>query len=74
MTAIGIVRGKVDAAGRLYVRCGDGFREVQPTREPIVRLIPCRHCGKFFGCDCLDWLEWMLLAESEPQECVGDAA
>ena len=39
---------------------------VHPTRTPIVHLIPCRWCGKFYGCDCLDWLEWMLLAT--PQE------
>ncbi len=22
-------------------------------------LQPCPHCGKFAGCDCMDWLEWM---------------
>ena len=35
---------------------------VAPTRTPIVHVIPCPHCGVRFGCDCLDWLEWMLLA------------
>lgn len=43
---------------------------VTPTREPIVALTPCRWCGKCFGCDCQDWLEWMALAQ--PQECIGD--
>lgn len=47
-----------------------GGVQVQPTREPIVRLLPCRFCGEFFGCDCLDWLEWMLL--TAPQEEQGD--
>jgi hypothetical protein len=45
---------------------------VQPTRTPIVAtLTPCRFCGELV-CDCQDWLEWMLLAEPEPQECIGD--
>jgi hypothetical protein len=39
---------------------------VAPTRTPIVSLVPCRHCGKFYGCDCLDWLDWMLM--TTPQE------
>ncbi len=37
-----------------------------PLRHFVDVLLPCPHCGKYFGCDCLDWFEWMLLAE--PQE------
>jgi len=50
----------------LYARCADGWRKLEPTRTPIVALVPCRWCGKFYGCDCLDWLGWMMLAV--PQE------
>ena len=58
----------------LYARCGDGWRKLHPTREPIAAgLTPCRHCGEP-KCDCQDWLEWMALAEPLPQECIGDAA
>ena len=69
----------VAAPDGLYVRQGDGFRKVEPTREPIVAqltpdgLVLCRYCGEP-KCDCRDWLEWMALAEPLPQECIGDAA
>lgn len=26
-------------------------------------LQPCRWCGEVYGCDCQDWLEWMMLAQ-----------
>ena len=26
-------------------------------------IAPCPHCGKWAGCDCVDWLEWMLPAD-----------
>lgn len=62
----------------LYARCGDGWRKLQPTREPIAAqltpdgLVRCRFCGEPV-CDCQDWLEWMLLAEPA-REDNGDAA
>ncbi len=67
----------VAAPDGLYVRQGDGFRKVEPTREPIATqltpdgLVRCRHCGEPV-CDCQDWLEWMALAE--PQEDSANAA
>ena len=27
-------------------------------------LLPCPHCGKFAGCDCTDWIEWMAAANN----------
>ena len=30
---------------------------------------PCQHCGAVFGCDCLDWPEWM--AANVCPECGG---
>ncbi len=35
-------------------------------------LLPCPHCGKFAGCDCVDWLEWMLLADRRPLDEMTD--
>ena len=67
----------VAAPDGLYVRQGDGFRKVEPTRESLVvqltpdGLVRCRHCGEPV-CDCQDWLEWMALAE--PQEDSANAA
>ena len=29
--------------------------------EACSALIPCRWCDKVGGCDCLDWMEFMLL-------------
>ena len=60
----------IAAPDGLYARCGDGWRKLQPTREPIVALtpeglIPCPWCGEAV-CDCQDWLEWML--RTTPQE------
>lgn len=28
-------------------------------------LQPCPHCGTWGGCDCVDWLEWMLMADTD---------
>lgn len=67
MAIVGIVRGKVDAAGRLYVRCGDGFRPVTTSREPIaqtVRNVELCPCGRE-GCDCDEWHE---IAHTSPFE------
>ncbi len=56
------VCGVATATG-LYARCGDGWRKLEPTRTPIAQLTPCRWCGEVYGCDCQDWLEWMMLAQ-----------
>lgn len=60
----------IATADGLFARCGDGWRKLQPTREPIAaqasdELIPCSWCGETV-CDCQDWLEWML--RTTPQE------
>jgi hypothetical protein len=64
----------VAAPDGLYVRQGDGFRKVEPTREPIVAQLadfdPCP-CGRE-GCDRDEWGELML--DAEPQEDCTDAA
>ena len=73
MTVIAIVHGKVDADGQLYVRCGDGFRLVTPSREPLVQTVdlePCP-CGKP-DCDRDEWGELML--DAEPREENADVA
>ena len=74
MAIVGIVRGKVDAAGRLYVRCGDGFRPVTTSREPIaqtVRNVELCPCGRE-GCDRDEWGELML--DAGPEEDNADVA
>ena len=69
----------IAAPDGLYARCGDGWRKLEPTREPMAArltangLVRCPHCDES-KCDCQDWLEWMLLAEPLPQECIGDVA
>lgn len=35
-------------------------------------LTPCPHCGEWFGCDCVDWLEYMLLADRRPLDELTD--
>ena len=35
-------------------------------------LLPCIHCGAYAGCDCLDWLEWMLMADYPPLDEMTD--
>ena len=35
-------------------------------------LQPCIHCGAYAVCDCLDWLEWMLMADYPPLDEMTD--
>lgn len=35
-------------------------------------LLPCRHCGRYGGCDCEDWLEFMAGAEHAPLDVMTD--
>ena len=35
-------------------------------------LLPCPYCGAYAGCDCLDWLEWMLMADYPPLDEMTD--
>ena len=35
-------------------------------------VLPCIHCGAYAGCDCLDWLEWMLMADYPPLDEMTD--
>ena len=35
-------------------------------------LLPCPHCGKFAGCDCIDWPEWMASANRLPLDVIAD--
>ena len=68
-----IVAG-VAAPDGLYVRQGDGFRKLEPTREPIVAQLadpdPCP-CGRD-GCDRDEWGELML--DAGPEEDNADVA
>ena len=35
-------------------------------------LLPCRHCGQYGGCDCIDWIEMMNGAAPLPLDVMTD--
>jgi hypothetical protein len=64
----------------LYARCGDGWRQLQPTRTPLgVALAdllasgvePCPVCEKF-ACDCDEWHEIMNGIDAAERGELGD--
>jgi len=49
------------------VKVGAALLPLPATHERLADWVaelddvqPCPHCGVLFGCDCIDWLEWML--------------
>ena len=71
----------IAAPDGLYARCGDGWRKLQPTREPIAAGLtplgvaladllasgvePCPVCDRY-GCDCGEWAELMNTDPTDP--------
>lgn len=51
MTVHTVAIGKATSTG-LYLRRGDGYQHVQPTRTPIVQPDVCEQCGGTV-CDCI---------------------
>ena len=51
------------AGGRLH-RLPATHQTVREWAAELASLTPCPHCGARGGCDCLDWLEWMLLTDT----------
>jgi hypothetical protein len=58
----------------LYARCGDGWRQLQPTRTPLgvalAELLasgvePCPVCLRY-ACDCDEWHEIMFTDPTDP--------
>ena len=60
--------GHVTPAG-VVVTVGAARRPLPATAERLADwaagVLPCPHCGERFGCDCVDWLEWMLRADDD---------
>ena len=65
--------GTVTSAG-VFVPIGGSSRRLPATGETLCdwieraaasgELQPCPHCGTWYGCDCVDWLEWMAAANN----------
>ena len=68
--------GLVTSTG-VFVQAGGALLPLPAARTPLGQwmaatvaaidageLLPCPHCGKFAGCDCLDWIEWMAAANN----------
>ena len=67
--------GTVTSAG-VFVPIGGSSRRLPATGETLRdwieraaasgELQPCPHCGTWYGCDCVDWLEWTAMLDADP--------